>query len=57
MAGESSEVPGWVLVLGIAKEYGLAPWEVEEQCSQEWWERILLMNKIENERANKSSGT
>ena len=34
--------PEYVLVLEAAEEWGMAPWRVEAECSQYWWERWLI---------------
>ena len=36
-------MPGWVLVLEAAKEWGVAPWQIEDEASQLWWDRWMTL--------------
>ena len=38
-------MPDWVLVLEAAKEWGVPPWQIETEASQQWWERWRLMRE------------
>ena len=44
-------VPEWVSVLQAAHEWGVPPWVVEEQCSEEWWWRYATYRAAENKAA------
>ena len=37
--GFPAPVPEWASIMYAAREWGVPPWEVEEKCSQFWWER------------------
>ena len=60
LRGYGSEMPGWVLVLEAAKEWGTPPWQIEEQASQAWWDRWLVMRsetaQARRDRENKEGG-
>ena len=32
--------PVWGVALAVAKAWQIAPWELEAECSQRWWERM-----------------
>ena len=36
-------MPGWVLILEAAKEWGIPPWQVEDEASLLWWQRWLTL--------------
>jgi len=38
-------MPGWVLVLEAAKEWGVPPWQVEDEAPALWWGRWLAMRE------------
>lgn len=37
----------WVAILQAAEEWGTPPWVIEEQASQEWWDRWAVMREEE----------
>lgn len=45
--GPKSTPPWWAVVISLSKEYGIPPWEFEEQCNAEWWHRIVEYRKEE----------
>ncbi len=46
LRGEEDEPPLWVAVLDAAREWGIAPWQVEAEASKLWWDRWLCL-KVE----------
>ena len=47
--GVSIAVPSWVAILEAAEGDPLRAMEIEEEISQEWWERYALWNKLKAE--------
>ena len=35
-SGKAGEPPEWLVIYDIAKEFGIAPWDVEENCTMRW---------------------
>lgn len=35
----------WIAILDAAQEWGLAPWAVEDQASELWWERWKVLRE------------
>lgn len=38
---KNEEPPDWITTLQIAKEFNVPPWRVEDEMSQEWFERWM----------------
>lgn len=38
-------MPEWVLALEAAKEWGMAPWVIEEEAPYRWMERWRVMRE------------
>ncbi len=49
MRGGRAAPPEWAVVIQLAKEYGIPPWEFEERCTAEWWGRIVSYRMVESE--------
>ncbi len=47
-------MPGWVTVLEAAKEWGIPPWQVEDEASVLWWQRWQVLRE-ETARARKNA--
>jgi len=47
-------MPGWVMVLEAAKEWGIPPWQVEDEASVLWWQRWQVLRE-ETARARKNA--
>jgi len=45
LRGRAKRSPLWVAVLEAAKEWGVPPWVIEEQASEEWWERWRVLRE------------
>jgi len=57
LRGKSDEAPYWVAILLIAKQYQIPPWQVEAECSQEWWDRMnCLSEEMDNMPKPKTGG-
>jgi hypothetical protein len=49
LRGRTKAIPDWVPVLLAAEEWSIAPWRIEEEATQEWWQRWRALYE---ERAN-----
>lgn len=47
-------LPEWAVVLEIAKDWGIPPWQVETEASAEWVERWALM-RVETSKPRKAN--
>jgi len=60
LRGQTDEAPLWVAVLEAAKEWGCPPWQIEEQASEEWWQRWRVMReesmRYQEHQAKRASG-
>jgi hypothetical protein len=59
MRGGNATPPTWAVVLQLAKEYNVTPWEFEQMCTAEWWGRMITYRMVENdeiERREKKRG-
>jgi hypothetical protein len=53
---QSANPPIWTPVLLMAKEWGIPPWQVEEECTFEWlknWLAYRTAEGMEQERLEK----
>jgi hypothetical protein len=41
--------PEWVATLMLAHEWATPPWQIEAECSQQWYERWAAYNNAVNE--------
>ena len=39
--GPGASPPDWAIIYEIAKDLGVPPWQLEEECSREWWIRAV----------------
>jgi hypothetical protein len=46
-------VPRWALVLQAAREWHVAPWVIENDCSRFWWEAWQVLREEELHAAKK----
>lgn len=53
MRGNSKTPPLWALIIEYGIEFGIPPWEVEEQASQEWFDRWLAYRKEKQDAEKK----
>jgi len=37
MKGVPASLPTWAYILHIAETYGIPPWQVEAECTEEWF--------------------
>ena len=51
MLGKSDQLPWWGLVLQAAREWHVAPWEVEENATSFWLDRWRTLRELEAEVA------
>jgi hypothetical protein len=47
LRGKQTTLPGWAVVLQAAREWHVAPWEIEEQCPRFWWEAWQVLREEE----------
>lgn len=40
-----TKIPDWQLILDMAKEWGVPPWEVEKKLSEYWYDRYIAARK------------
>jgi len=40
MKGVPANLPMWAYILHIAETYHIPPWQVEAECTEEWWHYI-----------------
>lgn len=46
-------MPGWVLILQAAKEWGVPPWQVEDEATLLWWQRWRIFEEeVAEQRKN-----
>lgn len=45
----------WALVIEEAQKAGLPPWAFAEQCSAEWWQRLITYRNISGKVAKRNS--
>ena len=63
MRGGKAAPPDWAVVIQLSREYGIAPWQFEEQCTAEWWARLIAyrvaeaehLARLEKKRGKKSA--
>jgi len=48
--------PDWAVIYNLANQWGIPPWQFEEECSEYWWERILTYRRVAGEIAEKKRG-
>lgn len=41
--------PWWAPIMGASDKWGIPPWVVEAECSQEWWGRYLTYREAETQ--------
>lgn len=44
MGGRGLPIPEWATVMEMAETWHQPPWVIEEQLSEEWFERFLAWN-------------
>jgi hypothetical protein len=42
MKGVPANLPTWAYILHIAETYHIPPWQVERECTEEWWHYMNL---------------
>jgi len=45
MRGVPANLPTWGYILHIAETYRIPPWQVERECTEEWWHYMSEWNK------------
>lgn len=46
---QAGKAPLEVLVLEACQEWGIPPWQVEKDCSEQWWEWWLIYRSEKNQ--------
>lgn len=52
MAGQPNPdwtIPDWLPVFIMAKDLGIPPWQVEDECSREWFDNWMAFKEAESE--------
>jgi hypothetical protein len=44
------------VILDLSETYGIAPWEFEEQCTPEWFHRMIVRREEIIKQMEKANG-
>ena len=51
-----AEPPIWAIVIQLADRWHVPPWQIEDEMTAEWWQRISTFERVKYEIAEKKRG-
>jgi len=56
MAGSpNAQAPEWAMVQMMAQDYGIPPWQIEAEATQEWVRRWLAWKQAESQESERKA--
>jgi hypothetical protein len=52
----NAEPPLWAIAIELAGRWHVPPWQIEDEMTAEWWQRIMTFERIKNKTIEDKRG-